>query len=189
MREMYFYFNAAIISILVSGIACLIIGIITLIKDKKRKPRGIRLTILGAIITMVFSATLIKVLYEEIVNNGDFLSISLFFLFFFFPFEFLAVVICLIYFLAIGVTSLKEGYTKNEEGKFNKESIVLGYIMLVLGIIVIFSFVMFIGASLSYIQESISESINKRDSRLASSSSDSESLESLNNYLFSVLYK
>ena len=189
MEEMYFYFNAAIISILVSGIACLIIGIITLIKDKKRKVRGLRLTILGAIITLVFSAALIKVLYEEIINSGDFLSVSLFFLFFFFPFELIAVVICLIYFLAIGVTSLKEGYTKSEEGKFNTESIALGYIMLILGIIVIFSFVMLVGASLSYIQESISESINKRNSRLAGSSSNSESLESLSSYLFSVLYK
>ena len=185
MEKMYFYFNAAIISILVSGIACLIIGVLTLIKNKKKTARGWRLTILGSIIVGAFTAALIKVLYEEYVNHGDFLSASLFFMFFFLPFTFIAVFICIIYFLAIGVTSLQEGFTKNETGKFNVESIVLGFVMLLLGVAVIFSLIMFIGASISYIGETIANAGKNK----GYSSSQPSSLTSLSNYLFSIMYK
>ena len=179
---MYFYLNATIISLLVSGLACLIVGVITFIngytkKSKTKIGRGWKLAILGTVIVSVFLPVLTKVLKEE-VEGGDFLAPSFFFMFFFMPFVFGAVLVCIIFYIGIGTTSLKEGYTKNEEGKFNVESIVLGYIMLALGAVVVFSLIMLIGASLNVIGDSISN-INKSE---PVSSSDSS-------ILLSVLFK
>ena len=186
---MVFYFNATIISLLISGLACLIVGLISLIngykkRNKSKTGRGWKLAVLGTVIVSVFLPTLIKALIEE-ENGGDFLSISWFFLLFFLPFVFVAVLVCLIFFIGIGTTSLKEGYTRNEEGKFDVESIVLGYVMLVLGVVTIFSMVMFIGASIT----SIGESIKRANERHYPSSSSIDSSEVLKIYIYSILHK
>ena len=162
---MVFYFNATIISLLISGLACLIVGLISLIngykkRNKNKTGRGWKLAVLGTIIVSVFLPTLIKVLIEE-ANGGDFLSVSWFFLLFFLPLVFGAIAVCMVFFLAIGTASLKEGYTKNKDGKFDIENIILGYVMLALGVIVIFSLIMFIRASF----ESVAESIRRSTSR------------------------
>lgn len=165
---MVFYFNATVISLLVSGLACLIVGLISLINgykknNKSKIGRGWRLAVLGTIIAAVFLPILVKALIEE-AQGGDFLSITWFFFLFFMPFVFVMVIVCLVFFLGMATTSLKEGYTRNEEGEFDVESIVLGYVMLILGIVVIFTIVMFINASITAIGQSINSGRNNPQS-------------------------
>lgn len=190
---MVFYFNATLITLLISGIACFAIGLISLIrgyvkKNKIKIGKGWRLTILGIVMTAVFTPVLISAINQEMESGEDFLSSGFFIIFFFFPLALVAIFVCFFFFLIIGITSLQNGFAKNEEGKRDTESIVLGFLMLVLGIVITFSIVMYIGSVLTYIGDSIREAGERRNSRLASSSSQ-ESIQALRNYLFSVLYK
>jgi len=182
------YFNLAVIFLLVSGIACFAIGLISLIRGYKKKnkekiSRGWRLSILGLVITVVFLPILINVFSLEAESAEELMGSSLIVLILFFPLAFAGIFICLLFYLVIGTTSLKAGYTRDQDGKFDVESIVLGYVMLALGIIVIFSLVMYIIATFGYIGESIKRS-NER--RYGSSSLDPGSLSA---YLFSKIYK
>ena len=189
---MAFYFNATLIALLISNLACFVVGLISLIRGytKKRKEkisRGWRITILGLVMTVIFALILFFTLKQEMEYGEEFLSYSIILILFFLPFALIGIVVCLIFFLGMGITSLKAGYTRNEEGKLDTENIVLGYLMLVLGVIVIFSIVMYVGATMTYIGESIHNSIERRNSSLASTRSQPS--ESLSNYLFSIIYK
>ena len=152
---MILYCNTAIIGMIVAGLCCLVIGVLSLIKGYKKDENGKinkekvfsgwRLSVLGTIILTAFIALLIVVVPFETNEGEAFLTSSWFFMFFFFPLVFALCFVFFLFFLIMGTISLRDGYTSKKEGKFaDKEKIVLGYLMIVLGIIVVASTLLFI---------------------------------------------
>jgi len=164
---MAIYFTLAMVSLLAGGLGLFIVGLITIIrgyknKNKDKVQRGWGLFATGIIV----SAIIVPVLIKDIETGGSFVDGAGILILLFMPFSFIAVFVFLIFFLSFGTTSLKEGYTKDKDGKRDVPSIVLGYVMLILGAITIFSLVMFIGSTLTFIRDSIS----KANERFTSSS-------------------
>ena len=174
------FFNSAIIAMVITGLVCLINGLILLInsytKNQKRKRnRGWTLSIIGTLITVSFSYVLVRALIQESTGGDDFLIYSWFFVFFFFPLIVIILFVFGVFFLVTSITSLQEGYKKDENGKRDVASIVVGYTLIVLLLVTIFSIVMFvISAFASFLEGLLRNSPNN--------SSSSEQFENLINY-------
>lgn len=189
MYQMVFYLNTALILMVISGLVCLTAGLIFLIRgyiNKNRKDkigRGWALSVLGSIMFVFFMIALFKIVAEEGGGN-NFIFASWLMLFLFFPLAILFVLIVTVFFLVIGINSLKDGFKRDNEGKKDIVSIVLGFVMLVLLILVLTSLVMFTGISFGAFGKSL-----KKTNNSTSSHSISESAVALKYYLFSIIYK
>ena len=183
---MALYFNTAIAAMIMTGLTCFVIGLITTItsytKKKKHKlSRGWTLSIIGALITVFFSYMLASSLHQLSIDGESYLTYSWVLIFFFFPVVILILFIFAIFFLSTSVISLQEGYKKDENGKRDVASIVLGYVMLFLMAVIIVSMTLFLIAAFGSFREGLRKS-NK-------SYPSPESVEGLRNYLFSIIYK
>ena len=165
----------------ITGLVCLINGLILLInsytKNQKRKEsRGWTLSIIGTLITVSFSYVLVRALIQESTGGDDFLIYSWFFVFFFFPLVVIILFVFGVFFLVTSIISLQEGYKKDENGKRDVASIVVGYTLIFLLLVTIYSIVMFvISAFASFLEGLLRNPPN--------SSSSSEQFENLINYL------
>ena len=174
------YFNSAIIAMVITGLVCLINGLILLINSytknqKHKESRGWTLSIIGTLITVSFSYALVRALIQESTGGDDFLLYSWFFVFFFFPLVVIILFVFGVFFLVTSIISLQEGYKKDENGKRDVASIVVGYTLIVLLLVTIFSIVMFvISAFASFLEGLLRNSPNN--------SSSSEQFENLINY-------
>ena len=182
------FFNSAIIAMVITGLVCLINGLILLInsytKNQKRQKenRGWTLSIIGTLITVCFSYVLVRALIQESTGGDDFLIYSWFFVFFFFPLVVIILFVFGVFFLVTSITSLQEGYRKDENGKRDVASIVVGYTLIVLLLVTIFSIVMFvISAFASFLEGLLRNSPNR--------SSSSEQFKSLINYFLVIIRK
>ena len=142
-------FNISIICFLIAGLTCLTVGIISLIRgyrnNHQKIKKGWTMSVLGTILLVLFIPAFVKTMAQETAGENGFLdSIPLLLLFFYTPAVFVVAIVCLTFFLAIGISSLKEGYAHKKDEKVDIESIVLGYVMITLGIIVLVSQVLFV---------------------------------------------
>ena len=187
---MIFYLNTALILMIISGFACLTAGLIFMIrgyisKNRKNKVgRGWTLSILGTLIVVFFVIGLSRILQEEGEGGSGFIFASWLLLFLFFPLAILFVLIVTVFFLVIGVNSLKEGFARNSENKRDVVSIVLGFVMLVLLVLVLASLAMFAGVTFGAFGKSLKKAYNN-----STSYPISESAKILKYYLFSIMYK
>ena len=185
LEHMVLYFNLAIILIVVSGVACFVVGVISLINgfsNKGKIGKGLAMSIAGVLISILSSYVLSEVLIQEAKDGDSFLFYgSWVFTFIILPIVFIILLIVFVFFLIMGIVSLQEGYKKDENNKRDVTNIVLGYIMLGLAVIIIVSATMLSIVSLHYFRDSL-KSINKGDP-------SSEPIESLINYLFYIARK
>ena len=181
------YLNIGLISMVITGAACFITGLITLINAYRKKndklSRGWTLSVVGAIVFVLFLISLVNILKQEAEYGEDFLSGSFILVFLFFPLVLILAITVSIFFLVIGINSLKDGYTKDKEGKRDVLSIALGYLLLALLVVVIASLVMFVYVSFASFSASLKKAYN------SSSQPSSESVAIIKNYLFAKFYK
>ena len=154
---------------ILAGLSCFVCGLITLIRGYIHKTnkikRGWYLSIVGLIIFSIFIVIFIAS-SKQLSEEGDgFLTGSFIFVMLFYPFAFAVGLFGFLFFLITGVNSLKQGYERDNNGKRDIESIVLGYIMLTLLIVVTFSQIMFFRAMLITIGESIKKAYNSSSAR------------------------
>ena len=172
---MVFYLNIALIGMVVAGLVCLVLGILSIVrsqnrdekghKNKEKFFRGIKITVIGVILTVIFGPLLIKALYQEITNGESFVKdMPMLLIFFFFPLVIIIAFVFMVFFAVMGATSLQEGYKHRKEGVYDKESIILGYVMLAIGTIVIVSLVMFVLATIGEFNASLKRSFSKTSS-------------------------
>ena len=117
---MVFYLNTSLILIVVSGLICLTFGLIFLIngylkKKKNRVERGWGLSILGLLVFVFFLIALTRILKQEAEEGSGFIFSSFLLLFIFFPIAVLFALVVSVFFLVIGINSLKEGYKKDDK--------------------------------------------------------------------------
>ena len=184
---MVFYLNTSLILIVISGLICLTFGSIFLIngylkKKKNRVERGWGLSILGLLVFVFFLIALTRILKQEAAEGSGFIFSSFLLLFIFFPIAALFALVVSVFFLVIGINSLKEGYKKDDNGKRDIASIILGYIMLGLLVLVMTSIVMFTGVAFNSFANGLRKAYN------SSSIKPSESTTALRYYLFSIIY-
>ena len=142
------YLNIILGSLVFAGLSSLIIGIVSIFhgknKSKAKVKNGWRIAVFGGILCAIFIPILIAIVQEEMdPDSGFFFSVFIISVLFY-PFLIVAVVVCLIFLLTIGISSLESGYIKNEEGKRDVETIILGYIFVGLAAIVATSATLFL---------------------------------------------
>ena len=180
------YLYIALILIIIAGFSCVAAGLVFLIRgyiNKNKRVivgRGWALSILGSIMIVYFIFFLRWVIQE----GDDIVYASLFLLFFFFPLAVMFVVLISVFFLVIGVNSLRDGFKKDNENKRDAISIVLGFLMLTLLILVLVCLVIFGGASFNIFGDSL-----RRSGHKSTSLPSSESMAVLKYYLISLIYK
>ena len=185
MDSKAFCFNTTLFCFLIAGIACAVLGAISIVRgykknsegvyNKEKVKRGWTLAVIGTILLAIFIPVLVIVLEQEAEYGSDFLAASILILFFFSPLIFIIAIGSLVFFLVIGINSLKEGFNKKTTGKVDVESIIIGFIMLVIGTVVLASQMMFIVTAIREFAESFHRSYNK--------SSTSSNAAALLNYL------
>ena len=170
----------------VTGFACLILGIISVARSHGKKVkivRGRKMAIVGIILIVIFGTFLARTLYKQISMGEEYVFLPLFLAFLLFPIIVLVAVVCLVFFLVYGIDSLRVGYKRDEEGKRDKESIILGYILITIGLIITASIAMFVAGAFSGLVISINKSGNKPSGSASSQSN------ALLNYLFAKFNK
>ena len=161
--------NLALIAMILSGLACLIVGVFYLLKgykkdniNKAKISKGRKLSILGSIVLTIFTILSIIIIGKEM--EGDFLSGTWLILFFFGAFYYAFVLIILVFFLALGIGSLQDGFARRKEGIYEVADIVLGFVILFLGLVILATSIAFAVASWDEFFTSIKNSMNSRNS-------------------------
>ena len=161
--------NLALIAMILSGLACLIVGVFYLSKgckkdniDKTKIGKGRKLTILGSIVLTSFVIAAIIIIRKEI-ESPDFLDGIWLLLFLFGMFYYAFVLILLTFFLALGIGSLQDGFARRKEGIYEVADIVLGFVILFLGLVVLATSIAFAVASWNELFDSIKNSMNSRN--------------------------
>lgn len=184
---MFEYFIASLYAVIVIGLICLCLGIVSIIRSNKnknpksreiKKKNGISLIILGGVIVTIFIPAAIH-FNETNYSSVWFLELLLF------PSCVFVLIISLVVFITIGSAFLKQGFSQKKEGICDTESIVYGFVILGLGILMVLCLVATFIFSVNSLSNSIRENMNKR----TSSEPPSSSIAIMRNYLFSVIYK
>ena len=97
------------------------------------------------------------------MEGSDFLSGTWLILFFFGAFYYAFVLIILIFFLVLGISSLQDGFARRKEGIYEVADIVLGFVILFLGLVVLATSIAFAVASWNELFDSIKNSMNSRN--------------------------
>ena len=161
--------NLALIAMILSGLACLIVGVFYLLNGYKKDninkvkiSKGWKLSILGSIVLSVFLLLAIIIIGKE-MEGSDFLSGTWLILFFFGAFYYAFVLIILIFFLVLGISSLQDGFAHRKEGIYEVADIVLGFLILFIGLFVLATSISFAVASWNELFDSIKNSMNSRN--------------------------
>lgn len=182
-------FFTLILTLLLSGLACVIAGVISFLKGYKTKnkskiSRGWFISVLGTIVTIFATYGLVRASHQLFHEGEGFLHGSAWVVFVFLPLLLVFVALYLAFFIVIGATSLQAGYAHKKEGKLEIESIILGYTILCLGTIAIISGIVFTIAAFNEIRESLKGNKNKGGQPVRE-----EAIYCLRYYLFSIIYK
>lgn len=178
------HFIGALITIMLIGVASVILGITATFNANKsknpnakrlKKKNGNNIIILGVVIVMVF--TPITLFFEQVEYSAVWMIQLLFF-----PISVIILVLGLVFFIIIGVSFLQQGFLERKEKIYDTESIAYGFIIFAMGLIMVCCLVLTFVYSLGGFVQSMTGS--KKDY-----SSSAQTLNSINNYLFSIIYK
>ena len=181
-------FLTSLFIIVVIGLVCLIMGITSFcnldkIKDEKlkkiKKTNSTRIVILGAIYVVIVAPAALFFMSDP---YGVFQYLW-FLAFLFFPIAVFLMVISLVFFIRVGISSIQTGTKLKKEGINDIESIVFGIIVLVFGFIVVLAILGAIAYSLGAVTAGLFKNNGAND--------HSELLfaRTIKGCLFSVIYK
>ena len=79
-HSMTLYINIALVGMIIAGLACVTLGVISLVRgkgDKEKLRRGRRITYLGVVLLIVFIPVLVRAIYKQTTMGESYIFHSM----------------------------------------------------------------------------------------------------------------